>query len=168
MIGWYGPRMILQQPSPADTADIIAVNHLAASYAESICRGEIDEAVLVYADDGVLRSPTTADAVGRAAIADVIRTAIAGMDFVFQTVHQGLVRIDGDRAFARFPITEWGRRGDSSVEFLGFYDDQAIRTEEGWRFASRFLAPRTLGRPTFFTGRVIDLGGTLQGSPLFG
>ena len=46
------------------------INHLAASYAEAICRGEIDEAVLVYADDGVLRSPTTADAVGRAAIAE--------------------------------------------------------------------------------------------------
>ena len=96
----------------------------------------------------------------------MIRTAIAGMDFVFQTVHQGLVRIDGDRTFARFPITEWGRRGESSVEFLGFYDDQAIRTDEGWRFASRYLAPRTLGRPTFFTGRVIDLGGRSRTPPV--
>ncbi|MGD9703688.1 MAG: nuclear transport factor 2 family protein [Acidimicrobiia bacterium] len=160
--------MIMQQPSAGDAADIIAIHHLAAAYAEAICRGEIDEAVLVYANDGVLRSPTTADAVGRAAIADVIRTATAGMDFVFQTVHQGLVRIDGDRAFARFPITEWGRRGESSVQFLGCYDDEAVRTDAGWRFASRYLAPRTLGRPTGFTGRVIDLGGALQDSPLFG
>jgi len=167
MIKWYGPPMILQQPTAADASDIIAINHLAASYAEAICRGEIDEAVLVYADDGVLRSPTTDDAVGRAAIANVIRTATAGMDFVFQTVHQGLVRIDGDRGFARFPITEWGRRGDSCVQFLGFYDDEAVRTDAGWRFASRSLAPRTLGRPTGLTGRVIDLS-VLQDSPLFG
>lgn len=165
MIQWYLPAMILPQPSSADAADIIAINHLAASYAEAICRGDIDEAVLVYADGGVLRSPTTTDAIGRAAIAEVIRTATAGMDFVFQTVHQGLVRIDGDRAFARFPITEWGRRGESSVQFLGFYDDEAVRTAEGWRFAVRNLVPRTLGRPTSFTGRVIDLS-PLDDSPL--
>ena len=159
--------MILAQPSAEQAADIIAVNHLAAAYADAICRGDIDEAVLVYADDGVLRSPTTDDAVGREAIADVIRTATAGMDFVFQTVHLGLVRIDGDRAWARFPITEWGRRGDKCVQFLGLYDDEATRTDDGWRFASRYLAPRTLGRPTGLNGRVLDLS-ILQDSPLSG
>ena len=159
--------MILAQPSAEQAADIIAINHLAAAYADAICRGEIDEAVLVYADDGVLRSPTTDDAVGREAIADVIRTATAGMDFVFQTVHLGLVRIDGDRAWARFPITEWGRRGDKCVQFLGLYDDEATRTDDGWRFASRYLAPRTLGRPTGLNGRVLDLS-ILQDSPLSG
>jgi hypothetical protein len=159
--------MILAQPTVEQTADIIAINHLAAAYAEAICRGEIDEAVLVYAEDGVLRSPTTADAVGRAAIADVIRTATAGMDFVFQSVHLGLVRIDGERAWARFPITEWGRRGDKCVQFLGLYEDEAIHTDQGWRFASRYLAPRTLGRPTGLTGRVLDLS-ILQESPLIG
>jgi len=159
--------VILAQPSAEQAADIIAINHLAAAYADAICRGEIDEAVLVYADDGVLRSPTTDDAVGREAIADVIRTATAGMDFVFQTVHLGLVRIDGDRAWARFPITEWGRRGDKCVQFLGLYDDEATRTDDGWRFASRYLAPRTLGRPTGLNGRVLDLS-ILQDSPLSG
>ncbi|HUF96811.1 MAG TPA: nuclear transport factor 2 family protein [Ilumatobacter sp.] len=159
--------MILPQPTIEHAADIIAINHLAAAYAEAICRGEIDEAVLVYADGGVLRSPTTEDAVGRAAIADVIRTATAGMDFVFQTVHVGLVRVEGDRAWARFPITEWGRRGEKCVQFLGLYEDEATRTDQGWRLASRYLAPRTLGRPTGLTGRVLDLS-ILEGSPLHG
>lgn len=157
--------MILDQPTPAQAADIIAITHLAAGYADAICRGDIDEAVLVYADDGVLKSPTTTDSVGRQAIADTIRTATAGMDFVFQTVHQGLVRVEGDQAWARFPITEWGRRDDKGVQFLGMYEDHAVRTAAGWRYASRYLAPRTLGRPTSFTGRIIDLG-VLSESPL--
>jgi ketosteroid isomerase-like protein len=157
--------MIVPQPTADQAADVIAVNHLAAAYAEAICRGEIDEAVMVYAHDGVLRSPTTADAVGHQAIADVIRTATAGMDFVFQTVHLGQVKVEGDRAWARFPITEWGRRGGRDVQFLGFYDDQAVRTPDGWRFTLRHLVPRTLGRPTSFTGKVHDLG-ILAGSPL--
>jgi ketosteroid isomerase-like protein len=158
--------MLLPEPTIEQVGDILAINHLAVSYSEAICRGEIDEAVLVYADDGVLSSPTTDDAVGRAAIAAVIRTAVAGMDFVFQTVHQGLVRVDGDQAWARFPITEWGRRGDKGVQFLGLYDDRLIRTDAGWRFARRYLAPRTLGRPTSFTGRTVDLS-VLSESPLF-
>jgi len=157
--------VILRQPTPEQAADIIAITHLAAGYAEAVCRGDIDEAVLVYAHDGVLRSPTTSDAVGRQAIADTIRAATAGMDFVFQTVHQGLVRVEGDEAWARFPITEWGRRGDQGIQFLGMYEDHAVRTAEGWRYASRLLVPRTLGRHSNFTGRVIDLG-VLSDSPL--
>jgi ketosteroid isomerase-like protein len=159
--------MLLPQPTPEQAADIIAINQLAAAYAEAICRGEIDEAVLVYAEDGVLRSPTTADAVGRQAIADVIRTATAGMDLIFQTVHLGLVRVEGDQAWARFPITEWGRRGDKAIQFLGCYDDHAVRTPQGWRYASRYLVPRTMAKPTGFTGRVHDMS-FLSDSPLFG
>lgn len=159
--------MILAQPTPEQAADIIAINHLAVSYADAICRGEIDEAVLVYADDGVLRSPTTADAIGRPAIANVIRTAIAGMELVFQTVHLGLVRVDGDRAWARYPITEWGRRGERCVQFLGCYDDELTRTTDGWRFSARYLAPRTLGHPTGLTGKLHALD-VLSSSPLFG
>lgn len=157
--------MIVRQPTPEQAADVIAVNHLAAAYAEAICRGEIDEAVMVYAPDGVLRSPTTADAVGHQAIAAVIRTATTGMDFVFQTVHLGVVKVEGDEAWARFPITEWGRRDGKDVQFLGFYDDHAVRTADGWRFASRSLVPRTLGRPSTFTGKIHDLG-MLADSPL--
>src|SRR3954449_817400 len=149
--------MILPQPSPQEAADIVAISQLAVSYSEAICRGQIDEAVLVYADDGVLRSPTSQDAVGRQAIADLIRSTTADFDFVFQSTHLGLVRVDGDRAWARFPLTEWARRSDGSgIQFLGFYDDDVRRTDEGWRFASRYLTPRTMGRPTSFGGKVHD------------
>jgi ketosteroid isomerase-like protein len=95
--------MIIDQPSQAQAADIVAINHLAASYAEAMCRSAVDEAVLTYADDGVLSSPTTEDAVGRAAIAEVIGRTVSGLDFVFQTVHQGLVRVNGDPLPRRLP-----------------------------------------------------------------
>ncbi len=73
----------------------------------------------------------------------------ASLEFVFQTVHQGLVEVDGDTARARFPITEWARRESDSrpIQFLGFYDDVCVRTDEGWRFASRSLVPRTWADP---------------------
>ena len=84
--------MIIAEPTAAQAADVIAINHLAASYAEAVSRLQIEEAVETYAVDGVLASPTTDDAVGRAAIVSVISAATESLEFVFQTVQCGLVR----------------------------------------------------------------------------
>lgn len=151
--------MIIDQPTEAQAADIIAINHLAVSYSEAMCRFAIDEAVQTYAEDGVLSSPTTDDAIGRAAIAEVIGGTVAGLDFVFQTLHQGLVDVRGDTATTRFTITEWARRSRDGrgILFLGAYHDDVVRTPEGWRFARRRLIPRTMGRPDFLTGQLHDL-----------
>lgn len=153
--------MLIPEPTSTQAADVIAIQHLAVGYAEAVSRGDVDEAVHVFAPDGVLASPTTEDAVGPAAIAAVVKSTIAGLDFVFQTVHLGLVSVDGDRAFARFPITEWARRSSDGrgIQFLGFYDDDLVRLEGGWRFSRRQLVPRTLGKPEGLTGRVIESHG---------
>jgi ketosteroid isomerase-like protein len=153
--------MLIPEPTSTQAADVIAIQHLAVGYAEAVSRGDVDEAVQVFAPDGVLASPNTEDAVGPAAIAAVVNSTIAGLDFVFQTVHLGLVTVDGDRAFARFPITEWARRSADGrgIQFLGFYDDDLVRLEGGWRFSRRRLVPRTLGKPEGLTGRVIESDG---------
>jgi ketosteroid isomerase-like protein len=153
--------MLVPEPTSTQAADVIAIQHLAAGYAEAVSRSEVDEAVQVFAPDGVLASPTTEDAVGPAAIAAVVKSTIAGLDFVFQTVHLGLIAVNGDRASARFPITEWARRSSDQrgIQFLGFYDDDLVRLADGWRFSRRQLVPRTLGKPAGLNGRVIESGG---------
>ncbi len=150
--------MLMSQPTPQQAADIVAIQQLAAAYAEAVSRLEIAEAVEAYAPDGILASPTTQDAVGRAAIVETISTATAAMDLIFQCVHTGLVKVDGDRARARFPITEWGRRASDGrgILFLGWYEDEVVRLPEGWRFSRRYLQPRTAGRPEFLTGKMHD------------
>lgn len=70
--------MIIGQPDPQQVADIIAINHLAASYSEAMCRFAVEEAVETYAEDGVLSTPTTEDAVGRTAIAETIGRTVSG------------------------------------------------------------------------------------------
>ncbi|MGZ8745897.1 MAG: nuclear transport factor 2 family protein [Mycobacterium sp.] len=138
---------------------MIAIQHLAASYADAVSRGQVAEACLTYAEDGELHSPTTEPAVGRDAVTATITATCASLEFVFQTVHQGLVQVDGDVARARFPITEWARRSSDArpIQFLGLYEDECIRTSEGWRFSRRTLWPRTMGRPEGLNGRVIPL-----------
>lgn len=153
--------MLIPEPTASNVADVIAIHHLAAGYADAVSRGDVDAAVLVYAPDGVLSSPTTADAVGPDAIAEVVKATTGDLELVFQTVHTGLVHVTGDRARARFPITEWARRRSDGrpIQFLGIYDDELIRLDVGWRFSRRRLLPRTLGRPEGLTGRVIPYDG---------
>ncbi|WP_405136526.1 nuclear transport factor 2 family protein [Nocardia sp. NBC_01388] len=144
-----------------DAADIVAVQQLAAHYAEAVSRLSVREAVEAYAADGVLSTPTTADVQGRDAIAELIESTISGLDLVFQTIHLGVVRVDGDIARARFPVTEWARRAADGrgIQFLGWYDDIAVRTAEGWRFGHRRLIPRTLGHPGGLTAALHPIPG---------
>jgi ketosteroid isomerase-like protein len=131
-----------------------AVQQLAVTYADCVSRGDVSAAVQVYAPDGRLEPPATKPAVGRAAIEATISATVATLEMVFQTVHVGLVQVDGDRAQARTPITEWARRERDSQPFLflGWYEDEAVRLAEGWRFARRRLIPRTFARPDFLNG----------------
>lgn len=161
--------MLLPEPTATTAADMLAIQNLAVSYAEAISRGDIDEAVQVYAADGVLASPTTEDAVGHDAIKAVLQRTTGDLELVFQTVHLGLVHVDGDRAAARFPITEWARRRTDGrpMQFLGYYEDDAVRLAHGWRFSRRMLIPRTLGKPEGLAGRVVPLQG-LRMASVFG
>lgn len=134
--------------------DCFAVAQLAVVYADCVSRGDVAAAVQVYAPDGRLETPTTEPAIGRAAIEETISSALASLEMVFQTVHVGLIQLDGDRARARTPITEWARRDQDSQPFLflGWYEDEAVRLDDGWRFARRRLIPRTFARPDFLSG----------------
>ena len=143
--------MIFGDVTPQEAADIVSISRLAACYSEAICRGAIDEAVQVYAADGELVSTTTAPVVGRAAIAAVIKEAIESFDFVFNTTLPGVIRVDGDRATARFQVTELARRADgTTMHFLGTYDDELRRGPDGWRFTRRSLHGMTMGRTDAF------------------
>lgn len=134
--------------------DCFAVQQLAVKYADCVSRDDVAAAVGVYAPDGRLETPTTEPAIGRAAILATISATVATLDMVFQTVHVGMIEVDGDHARARTPITEWARRERDSQPFLflGWYEDEAIRLDEGWRFARRRLVPRTFARPDFLSG----------------
>lgn len=134
--------------------DSFAIQQLAVTYADCVSRGDVGAAVQVYAPDGRLETPTTEPAVGRAAIEAIISSTVSSLELVFQTVHVGLVRVDGDTGYARTPITEWARRSSDAQPFLflGWYEDEAVRLSEGWRFARRRLVPRTLARPDFLSG----------------
>jgi hypothetical protein len=152
--------MIPRAPRNAkEVCDIQAITQLAVAYADAVSRGDVAEACQTYAENGELHSPTTEPAIGRRAVIQTVTATTSGLEFVFQCVHQGLVQIDGDKARARFPITEWARRAADArpIQFLGIYEDECIRTQKGWRFSRRTLVPRIMGNPEGLTGRVVPM-----------
>jgi SnoaL-like domain len=139
--------------------DVMAVQQLAVRYADALSRGDVRSAVEVFAPEGRLETTTTEPSIGHAEIQRTIAEKIDTMDLIFQTVHLGLIVVEGDRARARFPVTEWLRRSQDEQPFLylAWYEDEAVRLAEGWRFSARRLVPRTFARPDFMTGRLLPL-----------
>ena len=109
-------------------ADELAIRALVARYADAVCR----------------RDP------------DLWRTAIAKYDWVGQVVTSGLVDVDGDQARGWWYLIEFNRRaqGDGTMH-LGHYDDEYVRTPDGWQFASRTM--HMLYRGAMDPGLVVPL-----------
>ncbi len=151
--------MLVPQPAAEDTDDVLAILQLAHAYAHAISYGDPRGAAQVYAPDGVLHSPIIGPVTGRDAIADAIAEGTKELAMIFHSVHSPLVVVDGDRADARFQISEWSVRARDHQTFfyLGFYDDELVRLPEGWRFARRTLVSRVMARSDMAIPKVHDL-----------
>jgi hypothetical protein len=130
-------------PAPGEVADILAIQRLIAAYP-----GDVDALEFVGLDD-----LCTPDAVidfsafggpvdGLPGIKKFLRESMA---LFKRTQHMmGLpdITLDGDRATARTsctnPMVIAVDDGTSSVMLIGlWYDDEFVRTPDGWRFTSR-------------------------------
>ncbi len=131
--------------------DCFAIQQLAVTHADCVSQGDVAAAVQIHAPEGLLETHTTEPAIGRTTIS----ATVVVLEMVFQTVHVGLVQVDGAQARAQTTsITEWARRECDSQPFifLGWYEEAVVRLDEGSRFSRRRLIPRTFARPDFLSG----------------
>jgi ketosteroid isomerase-like protein len=132
------------------TADELAVRELAARYSDAVNRGSLQDMVAVYALDGILTAFGAPDIAGHAAIETTFAKVIADHQWLFQTTHSGIVRVEGDRARCRWWLTENALRKDGGgTLFMGCYEDIAVRGVDGWRYTHRILHPVYIGRQQF-------------------
>ncbi len=132
----------------AEVADELAIRNLFAAYTDAINRRDADEAMRVYADESTLTMMERPMVTGRANITEVLRATLARYQLVTQMVHSGVVQLDGDRARARWQVTEMQIVNDGSRRFIvGRYEDKLVRLSEGWRFQHRVFVARYLGNP---------------------
>ena len=131
--------------SAADRQEIADLVH---RYADAVCRHDEAQWAACWADDAVWALAPGREPEGKEAIVELWKGAMAGFTMAIQMVHNGAVEVDGDRATGRWYIAEHLLQADGVARrFLAWYDDEYVRTADGWRFARRAAQALYAGPP---------------------
>ncbi|WP_417562586.1 nuclear transport factor 2 family protein [Microbacterium sp.] len=125
--------------SMEDAADRVEIGALSAEFADAGMVADFDRFALLFTVDGAWRMPhVPVEFVGRSEIRAGVERMQSMWEFFVQTVHSGVIRLEGDRASGRTHISEFGRMRDgrSHANHATYYD-RYERTAEGWRFSER-------------------------------
>jgi hypothetical protein len=122
--------------------DEIAIQQTLSRFTDGTSRGDIQQALSTFLADGVYES-SGVRLRGYAAIEAAAVAYVAQFSYVVQVSAPALIVVDGDKATARSVIRESCRyaHDDAVLEVVGTYQDQLIRTAEGWKISHRTFSP---------------------------
>ena len=148
---------------PLQPADHIAVQRLVHRYADAVVHRDAARWGRCWAEDAQWDLGRGRHVVGRPAIVELWQSAMAGMAAVVQNVLNGDAWIAGDsagddpgeaagsvgeRAHGRWYINERFRRANGVAGILlAHYDDDYVRSADGWLFMNRVLRVQYMGAP---------------------
>ncbi|MFV0315872.1 MAG: nuclear transport factor 2 family protein [Microthrixaceae bacterium] len=137
--------------------DELAVRALVARFTDAVNRRMPEDLSGLFTDTGEWIVPGMPEIEGGAAAAGQLGSLLDGFSFLVQLVHSGRVELAGERASARWYISEWAQSVDGAGwYFVGTYHDQVVRSDDGWLFASRRFDFLYRGR-TELAGRTYPL-----------
>jgi uncharacterized protein (TIGR02246 family) len=115
------------------------ISDLLVRYATGIDRRDWALFRTVFTDDCALDYGEIGAWKGVDAVAEFMQQAHALAGHTMHRLSNQAITVDGDKAAARTYIDGLIMFGDneSGVNAIGFYDDEIVRTEDGWRIARR-------------------------------
>ena len=120
-------------------ADRVEIEALRGEFTDAGMMRDYDRFASLFTEDGAWRMPHIGEELaGR----EEIRTAIERLQglwhYFVQTIHPGMIRLDGDTASGRAYISELVhlRDGNSHLNYA-VYHDRYQRTPDGWKFTER-------------------------------
>lgn len=127
-------------------ADRVEIESLRGEFTDAAMMRDYDRLAALFTADGVLRMPDVpVELNGAAEIRGWGERVPNLVDYLVQTMHPGVVRIDGDIAWGRTYIQELIRlRDGGSHQNFAIYHDRYRRTGDGWRFTERVYEIRYL------------------------
>ncbi len=116
-----------------------AIRRLVGLYCDAVNRRDADGAGRLFAPDCRIRITDGPERIGRDIQIEGMRQTFAAFAFLRQQCDVGLIDVDGDTARARLSVFEASQRaGDAGLSLIfGFYEDEYVRLDEGWRFQMR-------------------------------
>ena len=123
--------------------DITAIQQTLNRYTEAASRRDWDVVKSCFTEDGIWETPAGKIAGNQAAV-DKMAELVAVFDYIVQINAPGVISVTGDTATARSVVRECGKfvGKDVALEFLAHYNDQLVRTADGWKFAHRVWVTR--------------------------
>jgi ketosteroid isomerase-like protein len=120
-------------------ADRVEIEALRAEFTDASMMHDWDRFASLFTSDGAWRMPhIKEELVTRESIRAGVERLRGLWQYFVQTVHPGMIQLDGDTAVGRAYIAEFGRfREGSSHLNYSLYHDRYERTAEGWKFAER-------------------------------
>ena len=127
-------------------ADRVEIEALRGEYTDAVMMRDYDRVALLFTPDGALRMPNVpVDLVGLEEIRAWGARVPAFVDYLVQTTHPGMIRLDGDTASGRAYLQELIRLRDGSSQLnYAIYHDRYQRTADGWKFTERVYEIRYL------------------------
>ena len=130
--------------------DEIAIQQTLNRYSEGASRGDWQQLMSTFTPDGIWEIPAMkARYQDHAVIQQVMSAFVGQMAYFVQINSPAIIAVQGDQATARSIIRECGKFSDrdEALEVFGRYEDELVRTADGWRFSRRVFHP--IGRHTF-------------------
>jgi ketosteroid isomerase-like protein len=124
------------------------IHKLAANYSHCVMRLDPVAAAQVYIEDGMLSAFGKPPIVGRDKIEKAFDMTFSPIEFIVQNCVAGIIEVTGDTARATWSVSEFlGRKEEEGMACcFGAYEDDLVRTAEGWRFSHRRFQPSYLGK----------------------
>jgi ketosteroid isomerase-like protein len=127
-------------------ADRVEIEALRGEYTDAVMMRDYDRVALLFTPDGALWMPNVpVDLAGGEEIRAWGDRVPAFVDYLVQTTHPGMIRLDGDTATGRAYLQELIRLRDGSSHLnYAIYHDRYQRTADGWKFTERVYEIRYL------------------------
>ncbi len=140
------------------------IRQLVARFTDAANRADYDLFRTVWTDTAVweFKAPMAMIAHGADEIVESLRKLLGPREFFVHLVHDGIIEVATETAKARWYIREMARNKDGKVFYqnVGLYQDEIVKTAEGWRFAKRSYHYIWLNEEPF-GGRAIPLDASL-------
>jgi uncharacterized protein (TIGR02246 family) len=128
----------VEQAALKSLADESAIRDLVRRYAHCVWQRDAAGAAALFAPDAVMDTGDRPPLVGHAAILDEYTRAFATSGFQ-PFLHNHVIELAGDRATGTAYIELKADVEGQAMAGRGWYDDEYVRTVEGWRFQRRRL-----------------------------
>jgi ketosteroid isomerase-like protein len=120
--------------------DLLAITSLVARFDDAVNRRDATEFATLWADDAVweIGEPMPMHVQGAHNIIDTWRHMLGSTNWLFRGSFAGVVTVDGDVAFGRWPCIETGNFVDGKgYDNRALYEDRYVKHGGHWRFHHR-------------------------------